>query len=82
MPLKDAAVTADVIFPVVVSIFLAECNARIVWLLFDVVAIARCDVVRQEPLGRHHCIWVILLPHGEVVCQLDLESLVPAVVCH
>ena len=26
MPLKDAAVTADVLFPVVIVIYLAECN--------------------------------------------------------
>ena len=82
MPLKAASVTADVFFPVVVTICLSECNARVVWLLFDVVSLARCDVVRQHPLGHHHCLWLIRLPHGEVVCQLDLEVLIPAVVRH
>ena len=57
--LKSTAVTADVLFPVVVAIGLAEFNARVVLFLFDVVALARRDVVRQEPLGRHHCLWVI-----------------------
>ena len=72
--------TVDVLFPVVVAICLAECNYRVVWFLLDVVDLARHNVVRQEPLGCHHSLWVIRLPHGEVVCQIDLEALVPGVV--
>ena len=71
---------AGILFPVVVAICLAECNACIAWILFDLCTLAWRDVVRQEPLGRHHRLWVIRLPYSEVVCQLDLETLVPAVV--
>ena len=70
MPLKAASVTADVLFPVIVAICIPE-----------VVSLAWLNVVRQKPLGRHHRLWLILLPHGEVFFQLDLDTLVPAVVC-
>ena len=79
MPLKATYVASDVIFPVVVAICLAECNTCVVWLLFEVGALSRSNVLHQEPLGLQHCLWVIRLPHGEVVCQLDPETLVPAV---
>ena len=61
MLFKPTSVAAHVIFPVVVAIRLAEFNARIVWFLLNVVAVALacCDEVHQEPLGRHHRIWVI-----------------------
>ena len=80
MPLKAASVAADVIFPVVVTVCLDEFNACVLWIVFDVGTLSRRDVVRQEPLGHHHRLLVIRLPHGEVVFQIDLETLVPAVV--
>ena len=80
MSLKATSVTDDDFFPDVVVICLAECNARVVWLLFEIVDLARRNVVRQETLGCPHHLWVIRLTHGEVVCQLYLEALVSAVV--
>ena len=71
MHLKATAVTANDIFPVVVAIRFDECNARVVWFMLDLGALARPDVVCQKPLDLHHCFWVIRLPHGEVVLQLD-----------
>ena len=80
MSLKATSVTDDDFFPDVVVICLAECNARVVWLLFDIVDLARRNVVHEETIGCPHYLWVFQLPHGEVVCQLYLEALVSAVV--
>ena len=72
--------TADVLFPVIFAICLAKCNACVVLIFFDVGALDHRDLVHQEPLGRHYRLWVIQLPRDEVVCQIDLETLILNVV--